>query len=156
MNSDAQVIFVITLKRQRIDLREAGLDLAGLPWLYSGAKCVVAGARRDGRLLALAVVHQDRDLEEALEDCLDALEYEGAEAAVAYSPLHGPGTPGSGTVERNALFGIGRCMASDWAIHLVDWLLCGGGAYHCLKPFPADPCDWWDVPEVRPAPPPMH
>lgn len=145
MNTETKMIYVIRHEGERIDLRDTALDLTGLPWLYTGANCVVAGAHRDGSLLAVAMVHEDVDLEDALDACLGALEHQGAEAAVAYSPLHGAGVP-VGMLERHALFGIGRCLAADWGIHLVDWLLCGDGTYRRLKPVAADPSDWWDVP----------
>lgn len=149
MNSDLRVIYVLRHEGARIDLRDAAVDFAGLPWLYTGAKRVVAGALRDATLLAVAIVNEDVDLEKALDACFSALENEGAEAAVAYSPLHGPDGCGRGTLERNTLFGIGRRLAADRALYLVDWLLCGDGTYQCLKPVPADPSDWWDVPEPR-------
>jgi hypothetical protein len=146
MNTDVRVSYLFRSTECKIDLRQSAFQLGQPRPLFAGRNFLLAGARRDGSFLGLACSRIETDLEDALEDCLGAFDSEGAEAAVAYSSRRGWVSLDLRGPERDALFATGRCLASGYGIHLVDWLLCGDGSPVSLRPRTDGDGDWWDVP----------
>ena len=148
MQTNTQVTFLFIDNGSKIDLRQAAFDLGQLrPLCALEDTVIVAGARRDGQLIAMAFTRVYDDPMDAIVTCIDALAGEGAEAAVAYSPQTGMSAPDPDPGDRRVIFAVGRCLAAARHVHLVDWLLYGANRPESLRSSFAGESTWWDVPD---------